>query len=170
MKVCVMGIPGVGKTTLASALAAHFSLPVITAGDIGRAVDPAAIARGDMADERLLREGVLAELSGHPEWVLDGFPRTLAQALLLPPETVVIHLTCRPDIARERLLRRGRADDSTIDKRLAEQSALMEIDKKDGWAYLLAGYGRNVNTSMKSAPTIAAAVVAHLSGQKAECY
>ena len=173
MKVAIIGTPGSGKTTLAAALSAEFGLEVMTAGDIARQFDPGAIARGDMGDPGLIKNGVEAFIQERDGWVLDGYPRASDQQVSLTSSDVeVILLTCRHDLARERLLRRKREDDTDelIQKKIREQTKLMELDYPNGWAYELAGWRRILNTSKKRPPEIARDVIAYLKGDKREVY
>jgi adenylate kinase len=93
MRVVLLGPPGAGKGTQARRLAARWSVPQIATGDMLRE----AVARGtplglearrymdagelvpDAVIIGLVRER-LAEPDGRKGFVLDGFPRTVAQA------------------------------------------------------------------------------------------
>jgi adenylate kinase len=167
MRVCVTGIPGSGKTTLAAALAARFDVPLVSTGDIAREVDPESVARGEMADRVKIHYALQHRLVGLPSFILDGAPREIGELPVIPPNSKVILLTTRRDIARDRLLRRGRADDlpDIIDRRIDEQAKLL-----NGWAYELAGWHQTVNTSLKPASQIAQDVTAYLLGDKRECH
>src|SRR5690606_10282773 len=101
--------------------------------DLGRRV-AAVVDRGDLVPDDLMLDLVAAEMGGRGAsgYVLDGFPRTLAQAEALerpgapvaPPE-VALHLTLPDAVVHARLEGRaaeaGRADDAdatVIDRRL----------------------------------------------------
>jgi adenylate kinase len=93
MRIVLMGAPGAGKGTQAQRLIGHFGIPQISTGDLLRE----AVARGTplgvrakaamdsgalVADEIVLgmiRER-LAEADTARGFILDGFPRNLAQA------------------------------------------------------------------------------------------
>ncbi len=87
----------------------------------------AAAARGDLVDDdvllRMMRPS-LEQAAGDGGFVLDGYPRTLAQAQQLDRTSaapdVVLHLVVPRDRLRRRLLGRGRPDDTAdvIDHRL----------------------------------------------------
>jgi adenylate kinase len=93
MRVLLIGPPGAGKGTQAGRIATHFDLVRIATGDLlrhevasgselGRAAK-AYIDRGDLVPDDVVitmtRERVVQANSGGG-FVLDGYPRTLAQA------------------------------------------------------------------------------------------
>jgi len=96
MRIVLMGAPGSGKGTQAQRLIEHFGIPHVSTGDLLRV----AVARGTeyglrakaamdggalVADEIVLgiiRER-LAESDAGRGYILDGFPRNLAQAQAL---------------------------------------------------------------------------------------
>lgn len=170
----ITGIPGVGKTTLAVALAEWFHRDLLTMHDLVEQGDPESLARGDMADEFVTRRlfmDRMVRLAGK-EFICDGWPRTQAQALLMPDDAQMLFMTCRIDIARDRLLRRGRADDTPelVEKRIREQSALLAVDEMDGWSFERAGYENCINVSLRSADSTFISVFKYLSGQKGQAY
>ena len=91
--VLLIGPPGVGKGTQAKLLMAEFAIPQISTGDLLREQRRLHTPLGNMADE-LIKQGKLvpdnvvnamvADRLKEPDctqgYVLDGFPRTLAQA------------------------------------------------------------------------------------------
>ena len=107
----LIGPPGVGKGTQAKLLMAHFGIPQISTGDLFRQHRKDHTPLGMLADE-LMDQGKLvpddlvnqmvADRLKHPDcafgYVLDGFPRTLAQASWLDlyldesisPEPVIV--------------------------------------------------------------------------------
>ena len=92
----VLGPPGAGKGTLAELLCAHLRIPHISTGDMFRAAIGAGTALGKRV-EAIIRRGALVsdELTVglirdrlaaddlQRGYLLDGFPRTVAQALAL---------------------------------------------------------------------------------------
>ena len=92
MRLLIMGPPGVGKGTQASAVAAHYEIPWISSGDIfrdnikrhtpmgERVVD--IIGRGDFVPD-VVTTGLVFQRLLAPDcrngWLLDGYPRTPAQ-------------------------------------------------------------------------------------------
>ena len=94
MRLVLLGPPGAGKGTQAAALAAHLRVPAISTGDLFRAAvsggsELGAAVRLHMAAGRLVSDqltiAVVAErLARHDVvegFLLDGFPRTLDQAI-----------------------------------------------------------------------------------------
>jgi adenylate kinase len=94
--VLLIGPPGVGKGTQAKLLMAEFGIPQVSTGDLLREQRKLRTPLGNMADG-LIKQGKLvpddlvnamvAERLKHPDcergYILDGFPRTLAQATWL---------------------------------------------------------------------------------------
>jgi adenylate kinase len=89
----MLGPPGAGKGTQAERLAREHGIPKVSTGDIlreavqsgselGRAVE-AVMARGELVGDDLML-GIVRERLSRPDaangFVLDGFPRTVAQA------------------------------------------------------------------------------------------
>ena len=122
MRIVLLGAPGSGKGTQAQRLVARFGIPQISTGDLLRS----AVARGTelglrakaamdagglVADEIVI--GIIRERLGQPDavagYVLDGFPRNLAQARALaamlaginaPLDAVVAFVVDYAEIAR----------------------------------------------------------------------
>ena len=96
MTILLMGPPGFGKSTQAALLAERLKIPRITASAL-----LAAAAQGDSPDGRMIKERMmkgalvpdeivsklLINRLGQPDcatgFVLDGFPRTVPQAVAL---------------------------------------------------------------------------------------
>jgi len=96
VRLVLMGAPGVGKGTQAAEITRRVGLPHISTGDLlraairdgsplGRKVAP-IVERGDLVPDALIGE-VMEERLSHKDaeggFLLDGFPRTVAQADLL---------------------------------------------------------------------------------------
>ncbi len=130
-RLIFLGPPGAGKGTQAGLLASDFGIPQISTGDHLRAEVKAGtelgleaqgyMDRGDLVPDPILitlvRNLLHHQASG---WILDGFPRTLPQAEALDqlltdlkqPYDSVISLDVPDDVIVERLLSRGRSDDT----------------------------------------------------------
>ena len=136
----IMGPPGSGKGTQAARIAERRGIAHISTGDMLRAAMVAGselgqrvkevVDRGDLVPDELMLELVLDRL-GQPDatagFLLDGFPRTIAQAealcAALEGERVlerIILLKVPEEILVARVLGRGRVDDTeeTIRHRL----------------------------------------------------
>jgi adenylate kinase len=136
--VVILGPPGAGKGTQAKLIGAEASIPHINTGDmlraeiaadtdLGRRVH-AIVDRGDYVPDDLMIELIRARLEQDDTtegFVLDGFPRTLAQAEALDRMleeiergelTVVLNFQVSDDCAVERLrgraVKEGRSDDT----------------------------------------------------------
>jgi adenylate kinase len=93
MRMILMGPPGAGKGTQAKVLAQRFGIPHISSGDLLRDAakrrTPMGVQakrymdRGDLVPDNILL-GAIEERLHEPDcatgFILDGFPRTLAQA------------------------------------------------------------------------------------------
>ena len=137
MRLIIMGPPGAGKGTQAKFIAEHFGIPAISTGDIFRANVTAGTPLGVEAkrymdageyvpDEvtNLMVRNRIDEPDAEPGFLLDGYPRTLAQVEELDGMIkftgheldAVVVLTVDDDEIVQRLLQRaqveGRADDT----------------------------------------------------------
>ncbi len=140
-RLIFIGAPGAGKGTQAAILAEHFHIPHISTGDILRAAvkdqtelgikAKAYMDAGDLVPDTLILDLIrdrLAQSDAATGWILDGFPRNVAQAEFLDKllaeinqhDYVGLELFVPDDILVERLMLRGRADDNaeTIRHRL----------------------------------------------------
>jgi adenylate kinase len=137
MRLILMGPPGAGKGTQARFVADHFGIPAISTGDIFRS----NVSRGtelgiaaqkymdageyvpDEVTNKMVRNRI-DEPDAAPGFLLDGYPRTLAQVQELDGMITftghrldaVLVLVVDQDAVVERLLHRavteGRADDT----------------------------------------------------------
>jgi adenylate kinase len=136
MRMLLIGAPGAGKGTQATLISERFGIAHISSGDllrmhvqdnttIGRAAKE-YLARGDLVPDSIvmdmLRKPVVAA-NAAGGYVLDGFPRTVAQAeaayetargLGVAVEVAVYLEVPRAELTR-RLLARGRGSDDTPD-------------------------------------------------------
>jgi adenylate kinase len=141
MRVLLAGARGAGKGTQAVLLAYQLDVPHIASGDLVRqsiaAGTPAgaaaqdAVSRGDLVPDDVIVKilwPTLMVAGSRGGYVFDGFPRTAAQAAALDgvfgaggaSVEAVVHLDVPDDVLTERLLARGREDDTAavIDHRL----------------------------------------------------
>ncbi len=163
MRLVLLGAPGSGKGTQGAVLADHFGIPHVSSGELLRAHVAAGtglgqrvrafLARGDLVPDDLVVDVVRDALisTGYTRgYLLDGFPRTFAQAkrafALAEPSgataDAVIYLEIPDDVARKRLTGRAQADraDDTdpaaIDQRLkvfhAETVPLLDFYEERG--------------------------------------
>ncbi len=142
MRVLIVGPQGAGKGTQATLLAQNLQVPHISTGDIFRAnatagTDLGALAKkymdaGELVPDEVTSAMVKARLEESDVdggFLLDGFPRTVPQAQWLGGVLhenehdldAVLLLDAPDDVLMERMLARGRADDTAeaISRRLA---------------------------------------------------
>ena len=135
MRLLLVGRPGSGKGTQAKAISAHFGIAHISSGDLLRrhVADDTQLGRtiaGMMAAGDLVPDGVVMDVLRKPVeaaskaggYVLDGFPRTLAQAesayLIAKDIGAWVQVAMLLDVAREVAMARmlGRAEGRTDDR------------------------------------------------------
>ena len=145
MRLVLLGAPGSGKGTQAARLKEHLQVPHISTGDLLRAEVAAGsklgleakevMARGQLVSDEILL-GMLEDRFSRPDtrggFILDGYPRNLAQADALDgllqrigqPMDYAVQLEVAQDLLVERTAGRakqeGRADDApeAVRKRL----------------------------------------------------
>lgn len=123
MRIVLLGPPGAGKGTQAVRLAEHFDCPHVSTGDIFRSnvaegTELGQIAKqymdqGDLVPDEVVIAMVMDRL-GAPDcargFLLDGFPRTVAQAealdLSLVAQGLPLHAVLCFEAADEELFRR----------------------------------------------------------------
>jgi adenylate kinase len=134
--ILLIGAPGSGKGTQATAIAERFGVTHISSGDLLRkhvteetAIGRAAkeyLARGDLVPDAIVRDMLRKPVVAASEsggYVLDGFPRTVAQAEgayetardLGVAVEVAVYLEVPAAELTRRLLARGRGSDDTPD-------------------------------------------------------
>jgi len=169
MRLIILGPPGAGKGTQSGRIAAHYGIPAISTGDIfrahiagrtdlGRAVEEVIAAGGYVTDDitNAIVDERLREADCRPGFLLDGYPRTLAQVEALDAMLAahgdaldrVLELTVDDEVVVQRLLGRaqveGRSDDTEevirdrmaiyhretapLAKRYADRGLLVQVD------------------------------------------
>ena len=149
MYVIFFGPPGVGKGTQAAIIAGRRGWAHISTGDMLRAHvrdgTPLGVKAKGMMDQGLLvpddlviamLTARLAELEPGQGVVLDGFPRTLAQAAALDAALarddlgidVAVHITAPDDVLIDRLMGRAKESDRADDTPEAMRTRL-EVQK-----------------------------------------
>ena len=137
MRLVLLGAPGSGKGTQAARLKEHLLVPHISTGDLLRAEVAAGsrlgleakevMARGELVSDGILL-GMLEDRFSRPDthggFILDGYPRNLAQADAMgkllerigQPMDYAVQLDVPTDLLVERIAGRakaeGRADDT----------------------------------------------------------
>jgi adenylate kinase len=140
-KLIFLGPPGAGKGTQGKIVADKKRIPHISTGDILRQAiaDQTLLGlkaksymdRGDLVPNELILDLISERLQAEDAqkgWILDGFPRNVAQADFLSDLLkqlnqqcdAVVNLDVPDEVLIKRLLGRGRQDDNeeTIAKRL----------------------------------------------------
>ncbi|WP_349866567.1 adenylate kinase [Leifsonia sp. WHRI 6310E] len=171
-RLLIVGPPGAGKGTQASRITSVYGIPDISTGDIFRAniknetplgkQVKAIVDAGDYVPDSLTNQLVtdrLAEEDAANGFLLDGYPRTLAQVDYLDEMLAaqgqkldaVIQLVADQDeiVARltKRALEQGRADDSEEairhrqDVYVRETSPLVDVYSKRGLLVEVDGLG-----------------------------
>ena len=172
MRLVLLGAPGSGKGTQATRLKEYLQVPHISTGDLLRAEVAAGsalglqakevMARGELVSDDILL-GMLRERFSRedtrPGFILDGYPRNLAQAAALDELLgslgqkfdAAVQLTVDNEQIIERLAGRakaeGRADDNpeSVRKRLevydAQTAPVIEFYRQHGQLTVVDGVG-----------------------------
>ncbi|MGY0560035.1 adenylate kinase [Luteimonas sp. A277] len=172
MRLVLLGAPGSGKGTQAARLKEQLGVPHISTGDLLRAEVAAGstlglqakevMARGDLVSDDILLgmlEDRLAREDVRNGFILDGYPRNLAQAAALgdllerlgQPFDAAVQLEVDNELLIDRLAGRakaeGRSDDNpeSVRKRLTvydEQTApVIEFYREHGQLTVVDGVG-----------------------------
>ena len=173
MRLVLLGAPGSGKGTQGEKLVAQFGIPKISTGDALRAADKAqtplglqakaAMDSGNLVANEIVYgivENRLAEPDAKKGFILDGFPRNLAQAEVLDAmlgridgrgidKALHLHVTDEEIVRRllDRARKEGRADDTepVIRHRIAVYNAethpLLDYYGKQGKLVKVEGVG-----------------------------
>ena len=119
MNLILLGAPGAGKGTQAEAISAKLGIPQISTGNMLREAvkngtemglkAKAAMDSGDLVSDEIVI-GILRDRIAEPDakngYLLDGFPRTVAQAEALDSMGVIIDHVLEIHVADERICAR----------------------------------------------------------------
>ena len=172
MRLVLLGAPGSGKGTQAARLKTHLQVPHISTGDLLRAEVAAGsrlgleakevMARGELVSDAILL-GMLEDRFSRPDtangFILDGYPRNLAQADALDgllrrlgqPMDYAVQLDVPQALLVERIAGRakaeGRADDApeAVRKRLevyeSQTAPVIDFYRQHGQLTVVEGVG-----------------------------
>ncbi|MCD7061207.1 adenylate kinase [Pelagibacterium xiamenense] len=129
MRLVLLGPPGAGKGTQAQILVETYNIPQLSTGDMLRAAIKAGtplgleakaiVDRGDLVSDAIV-SGIISERMDEPDcangFILDGFPRTIAQAEALDDMLdakglkldAVVEIKADPDVLIERIINRAK--------------------------------------------------------------
>ncbi|WP_420611930.1 adenylate kinase [Candidatus Spongiisocius sp.] len=166
MRILFLGAPGVGKGTQAERVGEVMSIPHISTGEmfrrhvgsktaLGLRVEE-ILARGDLVPDSLTVEMILERLRDPDTTdglILDGFPRNVAQVQALDEAIgdraldAVVVLEASNEVLQERILARGRTDDTpeSVSNRLdvyeRETAPLIDVYRERGLVVKVDGVG-----------------------------
>ncbi len=119
MKIILLGAPGAGKGTQAECICKKLLIPTISTGEIIReavknSTDMGAKAKSFMDEGKLVPDEIVIEIikeylskeNCKNGFVLDGFPRTVPQAVALSAMGVVIDIVISIEVSDERIITR----------------------------------------------------------------
>ena len=119
MRIILLGAPGAGKGTQAQFLTKKYNIPQISTGDMLRAAIKAGTELGKMAKEamdagKLVTDDIIiglvkdriAQDDCKNGYLLDGFPRTLAQADAVTNAGIEIDAVIEIDVPDEEIVKR----------------------------------------------------------------
>lgn len=129
MIIILVGAPGSGKGTVAEKIQNKHAFPIVSSGEIlrneieqetaiGRQVSR-YVSSGKLVPDRIiiaLIEQRISNLQHKRSVVLDGYPRNLIQASalddIIQTKQIVFYLDVPKHVLKERLINRGRTDDT----------------------------------------------------------
>lgn len=119
MRLVLLGPPGAGKGTQADLIKSHFDIPHISTGDMLRKARADRTSLGRQAEEYMeagqlvpdeIVVGIVAERLAQPDcrngYLLDGFPRTVEQALALEEAKAKVDAVISIEVPSELLVAR----------------------------------------------------------------
>jgi adenylate kinase len=138
MRLILLGPPGAGKGTQAKSLIDTYGIPQLSTGDILRSAIKAGtplgleakaiVDRGDLVSDDIVN-GIVSDRLDHDDakhgFILDGFPRTVAQAEALDAMLAekgmkldaVVEITADADTLTRRIINRARESAKTTGAR-----------------------------------------------------
>jgi len=132
MKFVIFGPPGSGKGTMAAMIERDYGLKHITMSNLlqkARETDGELreiMDSGELVPDEIVKNIIAATIESADDFILDGFPRTLSQAIFLDQLLkgdidAFIDLQVSDETIKERLSKRRRSDDTpaVIENRLA---------------------------------------------------
>lgn len=119
MKLILLGAPGAGKGTQAEIISEKYNIPTISTGNIIRAAlkngtemglkAKSYIDAGELVPDNVVI-GIIKERLGEADckegYILDGFPRTIPQAVALDDMGFVIDAALSIEVADEEIVKR----------------------------------------------------------------
>lgn len=128
MRLVLLGPPGAGKGTQAQIMVQSYGIPQLSTGDMLRAAiaaetelgkeAKAIVDRGDLVSDDIV-SGIISDRMDEPDcangFILDGFPRTIAQAETLNHMLdrkglhldAVVEINADPDVLVQRIVKRA---------------------------------------------------------------
>lgn len=119
MKIILLGCPGAGKGTQATYLCDYYKIPLISTGEMLRAAVKAKtplgnaakkiMDKGDLVSDEIII-GIVRERIKQDDckngYILDGFPRTILQAIALEKEGIDIDYIIEIHVADDEIVKR----------------------------------------------------------------
>lgn len=161
--IIVMGVAGAGKSVQGRWIADEIGLPWLSTGEFLRMLVTGERRKEMLAGKLLddsemigLADKIFHMIDTSQEFILDGFPRTLAQADWLIAQhkaglikiSTVLHIEASEEVVTSRLLERGRQDDTkeAIAARFNEYRAvtipiIKDFEQKDITVHHINGEG-----------------------------
>lgn len=149
MRLIIFGSHGSGKGTQSKKVAEHYKIPVISTGEVIRHnmkknTELGKLVRKYLDDNKYVPDELMNPIIGHmvkhdtKGFVLDGYPRTIAQAEFLDRLLkglnigidVVINLIVPQDELVKRLLERGIKEERSEDTQAGIKSRMLEYKHK----------------------------------------
>lgn len=149
MRIILIGIQGSGKSTQGKLLAAKFNVPYLSTGDIFRALAKQDTTQGKQVkqlmtagilipDEEVipLIQNYLSQEMFTSGYILDGFPRTLAQAQAFTQQlNAVVYLRLSDEEALRRIASRTDTRDDETTEAIKKRIELFHGSTKPVIAY-----------------------------------